>query len=116
MPMPTTASLFCANSRKPSRQPLWIEPTAPPSGARVMSRGLSDGAMFATAVSRCACAPSGEPDSRVRDGQGDVGDEVADDGEDRAGQRIGQQGVVVDVVQALQEQQAETWVVEHRLG
>src|SRR5215470_8380954 len=116
MPMPMTASLFCANSRSARRQPLWIVPMSPPSGAREMSSGVSEEVMFATAISRRSCCASCEPDSRIGDGQGEVGDEVAGNGQDRAGQRVGEQGVVVDVVQALQEQQAETGIVEHRLG
>ncbi len=37
-----TASRLVANSLTASRQPLWMGPISPPSGARVMSSGGSD--------------------------------------------------------------------------
>jgi hypothetical protein len=37
-----TASRLLANSLSASRQPLWMAPTSPPSGARVMSSGVRD--------------------------------------------------------------------------
>src|SRR5215467_3938507 len=113
MPMPMTASLFCANSRSASRQPLWTGPISPPSGARVMSSGVSEEARFATAISRRSCWASCEPDSRVRDGECDISDEVTYHGEDRASQRVRQQHVVIVITQAGIEQQSQALEVEH---
>jgi hypothetical protein len=55
---------------------------------------------------------SGQPDSRVRDGQRDIRDEIAYDHEDRADERVRQQHRVVGFAQAFEEQQAQALEVE----
>ncbi len=46
-----SASRLRENSRSASRQPVWMGPISPPSGARLMSSGGSDGTVLANAAS-----------------------------------------------------------------
>src|ERR1700677_3753664 len=111
-----TASRLLANSRRASRQPLRTGPISPPSGARVMSSGGSDEGLALATISSWGRSGSGQPDSRIGDGQRDVGHEVAQYGQHRADQRVGQQYRVVLVLQGGVEQQAQAVVVEDDLG
>src|SRR5579862_1342051 len=111
---PMTASRLLANSLAASRQPLWMAPTSPPSGARVMFSGVRDWGLGP--VRGVSFRRLGQPDPRIRDGQRDVRDQVAQDGQDGADQRVRQEHRVVLVLQAVVEQQPEAVVVEDHLG
>src|SRR6204780_2259989 len=110
MPKPTTASLLFLNSRSASRHPLCTAPTSPPSGARPTSSGGRD--CIATTASLPQPGRSGQPDARVRHGEGDVRDQVADDDENGARQGVGEHRRIVDLLQALEEEQSQAGVVE----
>src|SRR5579862_6984574 len=110
MPKPITARRLFMNSRSASRHPLWTAPMSPPSGARWMSSGGRDDGVVATSAS------SGQPDARVGDGERDIRDQVSDDHQDGARQRVGEQHRVVDLLQALEEEQSQALEVEQRLG
>src|SRR3984957_6652312 len=116
MPTPTTASLLLTNSRSASRHPLWTAPTSPPSAARLVSSGGSDACLPSATICLLAAGRSGQPDARVRDGQRDIRDEVAQNYEDGNDQRVGQQHRVILLAEAVEEQQAEARVVEQGLG
>src|SRR5712671_4656446 len=88
MAKPITASRLLANSRSASRQPLWIAPTSPPSCMRCISKAPPD--ISVMSASFLWPGRSGQPDTRVGNGERDVRDQVADDHEDGARQGVGE--------------------------
>src|SRR5580704_11348688 len=108
MPKPITASRLLENSRNASRHPLCTAPMLPPSGPSGAARWTSSGGrdeLVATVASFLGPGRSGQPDARVRDGKRDVRDQVSDDDKDGARQRVGEHDRVVDLIQALVEEQ-----------
>src|SRR5215469_12119389 len=103
MPTPSTASLFSANARSPSRHPLWMTVTSPPSAIGSVATGVSVGISLIIAASWTplfylparAWPRSGEPDPRIGDRERDIRDVVADDREDAAHERVGEQDRIV---------------------
>src|SRR5580704_5248893 len=115
MPKPITASRLLRNSRSASRHPLWTAPTSPPSGARCTSSGGRELELIATTASLPQPGRSCQPDTRVRHGKGDIRDQVADDDKNGARQGVGEHHRIVDLLQALEEEQAEAGIVKQRL-
>src|SRR5579871_4549766 len=94
----TTASLLLVNSRSARRQPLAMTWTSPPSGAVAGKFGEPS---LGTPSIRGSAPRSAKADPRVGDRHGDVGQQVADHGQDPADDRVGQQDRVVDVAERV---------------
>src|ERR1019366_5830123 len=91
MPKPTTASRLLMNSRSASRHPLCIAPSSTASATwttRCASSGM--GGIDMAASFFFYPGRSGQPDARVGDGQRQVRDQVSDDDNDGAPQRVGE--------------------------
>src|SRR6185437_11991592 len=88
---PTTASRFWANERRPSRQPLWMTVTSPPSataGGAVTGRTSTSLNTAASWSLQPASTRLTQPARRVGYSQRDAGEVDANDGEHSAHERV----------------------------